>query len=54
MHGWLFEDIHVAKPEALIILVNDPRKLNNAINTCQVNPKIIFYYAFSLNIYEYW
>ena len=34
MYGWLFEDIHVSKPEALIILANDPRKLNNAINTC--------------------
>ena len=35
------------------MLVNDPVKLNNAINTCLVNLNIILYNAFSLNVYEY-
>ena len=35
------------------MLVDDPVKLNNAINTCLVNLKIILYNAFSLNICEY-
>ena len=41
------------KLETLAMLGNDPLKLNNAINTCLMNPNIILYYAFSLNIYEY-
>ena len=28
------------------MLANDPLKLNNAINTCLINPNIILYYSF--------
>ena len=47
------KDIYVVKLESLTILTNDPLKLNNAINIFSINSNIIFYYSYSLNIYEY-
>ena len=35
------------------MLVNEPLKLINAINTCLINLNIILFHDFSLNIYEY-
>ena len=37
MHGWLFKDIDYAKLEVLTMLVNDPLKRNNVINTFFIN-----------------
>ena len=45
--------MHVVKLDLLAMLANDSLKLDNAINTCVINLKIILYYAFSLHIYEY-
>ena len=53
IHGWLFEDIHFVWLEALTIIVNDPLKLNNLINTFLINSNLILYHSFSSNIYEY-
>ena len=36
----------------LPMLANDQLKLNNATSICLINLNIIFYHAFSLNIYE--
>ena len=44
MHDSSFKDRHLVAKESL--------KLNNTINTCLIRPKIIFYYSYSLNIYE--
>ena len=52
-HGWLFKDIHVVNLETLAMITNDTLKLNNPVNTSLINPKIILYHDFLLNIYEY-
>ena len=41
----LFKDTHFVAKDLL--------NVNNAINTCLINLKIILYHASSLNIYEY-
>ena len=44
--------LYVLKLEILVMLANDPLKLNNLINTCSINLNIILFYSFSLNIYK--
>ena len=43
MRGQLFKDIHVVMLETLVMLLNDPLKLDNPVNIFLINPNITFY-----------
>ena len=43
MRGQLFKDIHVVMLETLVMLPNDPLKLDNPVNIFLINPNITFY-----------
>ena len=54
MHGWLLKDIYTFLcSETLSMFAIDPLKLNIAINAFLINPNIILYSFYSLNIYKY-
>ena len=53
MHGYLIKDINLVRSGTLNRLAIYPLKIDNEVNTFLINPNIILYFVFSLNIYEY-